>query len=203
MPYEEKYNTKKDINKRRWIERVEVQLHYRIQYEYLPAEEYEKILSKDQRETCIRVIPVDYTSLSKTTFMEAAPQDLMMSGTIHYPQCKKESKRLELISKITGMKMDFIYETPRKYRFDNSKIVKKAPHNLSLINYRNSRDDKDFKRSYGPLIKYLVNEYRNVMIHFNAKWQCEKMVRHLKNRVINFQCTIFIKVKTTPTQNST
>ena len=185
LPYEEKYNTKEDIYKKRWIERVETQLHYRIQYEYLPAEEYEKMNSNNERESCIRVIPVDYTSLSRTTFMEAAPQHLMMSGTIHYPQYT-EKKRLELISKITGMNMDLIYETPQKYRFEDSKIVKKAPHNLSIINYRNSRDFKDFKRSYGPLIKFLVEEYRNVMIHFNARWQCENMVRALKESGYKF-----------------
>jgi hypothetical protein len=102
IPYEEKYNTKEDINKRRWVERLETQLHYRIQYDYLPAEKYEKIISKDERERCIRVIPVDYTSLSRSTFMEAAPQHLMMSGTIHYPQ-HNEIERLKLIGLITGM----------------------------------------------------------------------------------------------------
>ena len=29
-----------------------------------------------------------------------------------------EKKRLKLIGKITGMDMDHIYETPKKYRFD-------------------------------------------------------------------------------------
>jgi len=185
IPYEEKYNTKEDINKRRWIERLETQLHYRIQYDYLPAEEYEKIISKNERERCIRVIPVDYTSLSRTTFMEAAPQHLMMSGTIHYPQ-HKEIERLKLIGLITGMEMDHIYETPKKYRFDDGKIIKKAPHNLSIINYRNSRDYNDFKRVYGPLLRFLEKEYRNTMIHFNAKWQCENMVRALKDSGYKF-----------------
>ncbi len=177
--YKEKYNTKEDLYKRRWIERIETQVHYRVLYDYLPAEEYEKIVSKD-REKCIRVIPVDYTSLSRTTFMEAAPQHLMMSGTIHYPQYN-ESQRLELIGKITGMRMDHIYETPKKYRFDSSKIVKKAPISLSIINYRNSHAYNDFKKAYSPLLNYLVKEKRNVMIHFNAKWQCENMVRALKD----------------------
>ena len=180
IPYSEKYNTQEDIHKKRWIERLETQLYYRIQYEYLPAEKYEKITSENQREQCIRVIPVDYTTLSRSTFMEAAPQHLMMSGTIHYPQYN-EGKRLKLIGKITGMDMDHIYETPKKYRFDDTNIVKKAPHSLSIINYRNSHDYKDFKRSYSPLLKFLVNESRNTMIHFNAIWQCKNMVRALKD----------------------
>lgn len=180
IPYKEKYNTKEDINKKRWIERLETQMEYRNQYEYLRAEPYEKIISKDERERCIRVIPVDYTTLSKTTFMEAAPQHLMMSGTIHYPQYK-ENKRLELIKKITGMDMDIIYETPKKYCFDDSKIIKKAPQILSSINYANSRKYKDFKLKYAPLINFLENESRNIMIHFNAKWQCENMVCALKD----------------------
>ena len=183
--YKDKYNTKDDINKRRWIERLETQIHYRIQYEYLPAEEYDKFISKDELERCVRVIPVDYTSLSRSTFMEAAPQHLMMSGTIHYPH-HSESKRLELIGKITGMKMDYIYETPKKYRFDDSKIVKKAPINLSRINYTNSRDYNDFKRIYNPLLNFLVKENRNIMIHFNAKWQCDHMVRALKDSGYEF-----------------
>ena len=179
------YNTKEDIYKKRWIERLISQIHYRILYKYLPAEEYEKIISKYNREKCIRVIPVDYTSLSRTTFMEAAPQHLMMSGTIHYPQYD-ERKRLELLGKITGMRMDHIYETPKKYRFNNSKIIKKAPINLSNINYRNSHDYKDFKHIYGPLLNFLVKENRNIMIHFNAKWQCENMVRALKDTSYKF-----------------
>ncbi len=179
IPYIEKYNTKEDVNKRRWIERLETQMEYRNQYDYLPAEPYEKINYKDERERCIRVMPVDYTSLSRSTFMEAAPQHLMMSGTIHYPKYS-ETKRLELIRKITGMKMDYIYETPEKYRFDDSNIVKKAPEILSRINYSNSRVYNDFKHTYGSLISFLVKETRNIMIHFNAKWQCENMVRALK-----------------------
>ena len=185
IPYEEKYNTKEDINKRRWIERLETQLHYRIQYDYLPAEKYEKIISKDERERCIRVIPVDYTSLSRSTFMEAAPQHLMMSGTIHFPQ-HNEIERLKLIGLITGMEMDHIYETPKKYRFDDRNIIKKAPHNLSMINYRNSRDYNDFKQAYGPLLRFLEKEYRITMIHFNAKWQCENMVHALKDSGYKF-----------------
>ena len=92
IPYSEKYNTKEDIYKKRWIERLETQLYYRIQYEYLPAEKYEKITTENKREQCIRVIPVDYTTLSRSTFMEAAPQHLMMSGTIHYPQYNEEKQ---------------------------------------------------------------------------------------------------------------
>lgn len=179
IPYKERYNTKEHVYKKRWIERVETQLEYRRMYNYLPAEPYEKINHKDEREKCIRVMPVDYTSLSRTTFMEAAPQHIMMSGTIHYPK-QSETHRLQLIEKITGMKMDHIYETPNKYRFDDSKIIKKAPEILSSINYKNSHDYKDFIRVYAPLIKFLVNEPRNIMIHFNAKWQCKNMVKALR-----------------------
>ena len=67
------------------------------------------------------------------------------------------------------MRMDHIYETPKKYRFDDSKIVKKALVNLNIINYRNSHNYKDFKKAYRLLLKYLVKENRNVMIHFNAQ----------------------------------
>ena len=179
-PYKEKYNTKEDINKRRWIEQLENHMYYRNQYDYLPAEPYEKINYKNERERCIRVMPVDYTSLSRSTFLEAAPQHLMMSGTIHYPKYS-ETKRLDLIKKITGMKMDCIYETPEKYHFDNSNIVKKAPEILSRINYDNSHDYDDFKNIYEPLISFLVKESRNIMIHFNAKWQCKNMERALKD----------------------
>ena len=179
IDYEEKYNTKEDVYKRRWIERLETRIEYFSQYDYLTAEPYEKINSKDKRETGIRVIPVDYTSLSRATFMEAAPQHLMMSGTIHYPQYN-ESKRLKLIEKITGMRMDCIYETPQKYHFDDNHIIKKAPQNLSNINYGNSHEFKDFKQRYKPLLEFLIKEDRNIMIHFNAKWQCENMVRALE-----------------------
>lgn len=175
--YKETFNTKDDAHKMRWIERLQTQMQYRSQYDYLKAEEYE--ILKDNREKCVRVIPVDYTSLSRSTYMEAAPQHLMMSGTIHFSH-HSEQIRLDLIKKITGMDMDCIYETPQKYRFDDDKIIKKAPAVLSNIKYSNSRDFTDFKNVYGHLLRFLEKEKRNILIHFNARWQCQHMEKALK-----------------------
>ena len=37
-----------------------------------------------------------------------------------------------------------------------------------------------------PLLNFLAKENRNIMIHFNAKWQCEHMVRALKESGYEF-----------------
>ncbi len=149
-----------------------------ILFRYMKAEPYE-VINKDNRESCIRLIPQDYTDLATKLFSPAAEKHLMMSGTIHYPQFN-DLRRLELLKIINGMEMDIIYKTPNQYYFSQDKIKKYAPHHLDWIIYRNSIEYVDFKKAYGKMIKIIIEKDLNTMIHFNAKWQCNHMEKALK-----------------------
>ena len=178
--YQKLYNTKETISRKRYLERIDKKLRIISQYEYLKPEPYEKEDDNGNRESCIRVIPVDYTQLTKATYAKAAFNHLMMSGTIHYPQMKTDN-RLDILEKITGMPMDVIYQTPVEYHFKQENIEKIAPVNLNNIYYNNSNNYNDFKNVYGPLIDLIKEKNVNTMIHFNAMWQCKHMKRALRD----------------------
>lgn len=178
--YQRAYNTKENISRFKYLDRIGKKLNHLKTFEYLNSEPFEIETSKEMRELCIRLIPVDYTQLTKATFATAAPNHLIMSGTLHYPQLS-EQNRLEMIEKITGMSLDVLYQTPQEYHFKQDKIDKIAPTNLNYINYRNSHQYPDFKRVYKPLINLITRNDVNTMIHFNAIWQCKYMQRALND----------------------